>query len=168
MLQGAETTLRLHDLFRDFLRDRLRREMADELPLLLRRAAAGETDMLRRIGFLVGAGDWSEAEAMLGDAGATILADHRLRAGAAPAREVSRAEARRSSPTLLHVRCLAAWSRWDWATMRESAAAAAAAFARAGEPRLAWRSGVYEAIGLVIVGSHDEALQRLAVDPRSR
>jgi LuxR family maltose regulon positive regulatory protein len=114
---------------------------------------------------LVGAGDWSEAEAMLGDAGATILAT----IGYAPVLRLLEkfpAEARRSSPTLLHVRCLAAWSRWDWATMRESAAAAAAAFARAGEPRLAWRSGVYEAIGLVIVGSHDEALRRLAVDPQ--
>jgi LuxR family maltose regulon positive regulatory protein len=57
VLQGAETTLRLHDLFRDFLRDRVRREMADELPELYRRAAAGESDLLRKIGFLVGAGD---------------------------------------------------------------------------------------------------------------
>ena len=165
VLQGAETTLRLHDLFRDFLRDRLRREMADELPLLLRRAAAGETDMLRRIGFLVSAGDWSEAEKTLGDAGATILAT----VGHAPVLRLLEkfpAEARRSSATLLHVRCLAAWSRWDWATMRESAAAARAAYAHAGEPRLAWRSGVYEAIGVVIAGRHEEALQRLVVDPQ--
>src|SRR4029079_18293021 len=74
VLQGSETTLRLHDLFRDFLRDRLRREMADEVPTLHRRAAAGEADMLRRIGFLVGAGDWSEAEETLRDAGAMIMA----------------------------------------------------------------------------------------------
>jgi len=165
VLQGSETTLRLHDLFRDFLRDRLRREMADELPDLHRRAAAGETDMLRRIGHLVGAGDWSEAEAMLHDAGATIMAT----TGVAPVlRLIDKfpVEARRSSPKLLHMRCLAAWSRWDWATMRDTGAAAAAAFTRVGESRLAWRSGVYEAIGLVTVGRHDEAMQRLQLDPR--
>ncbi|HEV7576910.1 MAG TPA: LuxR C-terminal-related transcriptional regulator [Caldimonas sp.] len=164
VLQGAETTLRLHDLFRDFLRDRLRREMADELPTLYRRAAAGETDMLRRIGFLVGAGDWSEAEATLRDAGATIIAT----VGVAPVLRLLDkfpAEARSSSPNLLHMRCLAAWSRWDWATMREAAAAAGAAFARSGEARLAWRSGVYESIAHVTAGGHDEALKRLTVDP---
>ena len=105
VLQGAETTLRLHDLFRDFLRDRLRREMADELPTLYRRAAAGETDMLRRIGFLVGAGDWSEAETMLRDAGATIIAT----VGVAPVLRLLEkfpAEAKRARPNLL---TCAAW-----------------------------------------------------------
>jgi LuxR family maltose regulon positive regulatory protein len=164
VLQGSETTLRLHDLFRDFLRDRLRREMADEVPTLYRRAAAGEADMLRRIGFLVGAGDWSEAEETLRDAGAMIMAT----VGVAPVLRLLDkfpAEARNSSPNLLHIRCLAAWGRWDWSTMRESAAAAAAAFAARGERRLAWRSGVYEAIGLVTTGRHEEAKQRLEVDP---
>ena len=164
VLQGAETTLRLHDLFRDFLRDRLRRERADELPTLYRRAAAGETDMLRRIGFLVGAGDWSEAEETLRDAGATIIAT----VGVAPVlRLIDKfpAEAQRSSANLLYMRCLAAWSRWDWPTMRETGAAAAAAFARMGETRLAWRAGVYESIAHVTAGSHEEALRRLVVDP---
>jgi len=163
-LQGSETTLRLHDLFRDFLRDRLRREMADELPTLYRRAAAGEADMLRRIGFLVGAGDWSEAEATLRDAGATIIAT----VGVAPVMRLLDkfpVDAQRTSANLLYVRCLAAWSRWDWSTMREAGAAAAAAFARLGEARLAWRAGVYESIAHVTAGSHDEALRRLTVDP---
>ena len=163
-LQGTETTLRLHDLFRDFLRDRLRREMADELPTLYRRAAAGETDMLRRIGFLIGAGDWSEAEETLRDAGATIIAT----VGVAPVLRLLDkfpAEAQRSSANLLYMRCLAAWSRWDWPTMREAGAAAAAAFSRLGEARLAWRAGVYESIAHVTAGSHEEALRRLVVDP---
>ena len=163
-LQGTETTLRLHDLFRDFLRDRLRREMADELPTLYRRAAAGETDMLRRIGFLIGAGDWSEAEETLRDAGATIIAT----VGVAPVLRLLDkfpAEAQRSSANLLYMRCLAAWSRWDWPTMREAGAAAAAAFTRLGQARLAWRAGVYESIAHVTAGSHEEALRRLVVDP---
>ena len=165
VLQGGETTLRLHDLFRDFLRDRLRREMSEELPALHRRAAAGESDTLRRIGFLIGAGDWSDAEATLRDAGAAIIAT----VGIAPVLRLIEKfpeEARRRSPNLLHMRCLVAWSRWDWPTMRESAAAARAAFAAQDEPRLAWRSGVYEAIALVVAGRHDEAQQRLTVDPR--
>jgi DNA-binding CsgD family transcriptional regulator len=139
--------------------------MLDELPTLYRRAAAGEADMLRRIGFLVGAGDWREAEETLRDAGATIMAT----VGVAPVLRLLEkfpAEARRTSPNLLHMRCLAAWSRWDWTTMREAGAAARAAFARAGQTRLAWRSGVYESIAHVTAGSHDEALQRLAVDPQ--
>jgi len=163
-LQGAETTLRLHDLFRDFLRDRLRREMANELPTLYRRAAAGETDMLRRIGFLIGAGDWSEAEETLRDAGATIIAT----VGVAPVLRLLDkfpAEAQRNSANLLYMRCLAAWSRWDWPTMREAGAAAAAAFTRLGQARLAWRAGVYESIAHVTAGSHEEALRRLVVDP---
>ncbi|HET9642546.1 MAG TPA: transcriptional regulator, partial [Burkholderiaceae bacterium] len=48
VLEGTERTLRLHDLFRDFLDDRLRQEHPDEVPMLLERAAAGETDPLRR------------------------------------------------------------------------------------------------------------------------
>ena len=163
VLQGSETTLRLHDLFRDFLRDRLRREMADELPLLYRRAAAGEADMLRRIGLLVAAGDWPEAEGLLGDSGATIIGS----SGPAPVLRLLEkfpAAARESSPILLHMRCLTAWSRWDWPTMREAGAKARAAFAQAGAHRLAWRSGVYESIALVVFGRHDEALQRLAAD----
>src|SRR5204863_498328 len=87
--------------------------------------AAGETDMLRRIGFLVGAGDWSEAEETLRDAGATIIAT----VGVAPVlRLIDKfpAEAQRTSANLLYMRCLAAWARWDWPTMRETGAAAVA------------------------------------------
>ena len=60
-LEGSELTLRLHDLFRDFLEDRLKRELPDELPELLKRAAAGEEDTVRRIGYLVRAGAVDEA-----------------------------------------------------------------------------------------------------------
>jgi hypothetical protein len=63
------------------------------------------------------------------------------------------------------MRCLAAWSRWDWPTMRESAPPRRPR-SRARRARLAWRSGVYEAIALVTAGRHDEAMQRLEVDPR--
>ena len=41
VLDADDLTLRLHDLFRDFLEERLLRDHADELPELLKRAAAG-------------------------------------------------------------------------------------------------------------------------------
>ena len=42
VIDSDELTLRLHDLFRDFLEDRLQRELADELPGLLAHAAQVE------------------------------------------------------------------------------------------------------------------------------
>ncbi|MCR2651015.1 hypothetical protein NSP17_24215, partial [Salmonella enterica] len=46
-LDAHERTLVLHDLFRDALLARLAQRLPGELPELLRRAAAGETDALR-------------------------------------------------------------------------------------------------------------------------
>src|SRR5262249_10862332 len=65
---GDELTLKLHDLFRDFLEDRLKREQPDAWLELQRRAATGETDSLRRITQLLKAGDWDAAERHLVDA----------------------------------------------------------------------------------------------------
>ena len=163
VLQGAETTLRLHDLFRDFLRDRLRREMADELPTLLparrrRRDRHAAPDRLpdRR----------GRLERGRGDARAT--------------------PARRSSPPSASRRCCACSTSFPPRRMRSSADAAAHALprrvvalgladdARGRPPRprrvrarrasRAWpgaRASTKRS-RYVTVGSHDEALQRLA------
>jgi len=72
-LDADERTLVLHDLFRDCLDDRLRREHAQELPALLARAAAGERDATRQVGYLVRAADWSGAEAALDAASSDLL-----------------------------------------------------------------------------------------------
>ena len=66
-------TLRLHDLFRDFLEDRLQREQPDELPGLLRRAAAHEPDLSRAVGYLARAGAWDEAARALAQRGPELL-----------------------------------------------------------------------------------------------
>ncbi|MGZ5239616.1 MAG: LuxR C-terminal-related transcriptional regulator [Caldimonas sp.] len=163
-LEGPESTLRLHDLFRDFLQDRLRRELPEELPVLYRRAAAGEPDMLRRIGYLVRASDWSEAEAVMSEAGGRIVTT----VGPAPMLRLLEqfpAEFRDRSGTLSHIRCLCAWGRWDWVRMRDSARAARAAFERAGDRLSAWRSGMYEALSLGSSGFDEEARQRMAEIP---
>ncbi len=125
VLEGPEPTLRLHDLFRDFLLDRLRREMTAELPALYRRAAAGEPDTLRRIGYLICSGDWSNAEAVLAEAGGEII----LAVGPGPVLRLLEqfpAWLRERSGVLAHVRCLCAWARWDWVAMQAAASAGAA------------------------------------------
>lgn len=55
VVDEAGGTLRLHDLFRDALQHRLRVERPEDWPLLLARAAALETDPLRRQSLLLAA-----------------------------------------------------------------------------------------------------------------
>ena len=164
VLEGPEPTLRLHDLFRDFLQDRLRREMPDELPELHRRAAAGEPDLVRRIGYRVRAGDWTEAEVELAEAGGRIITT----VGAAPVLRLldqfpPPLHAR--SGRLAHIRCLCAWARWDWPNMREAAERARRAYESAGDRLGAWRAGLYEAISYGSFGFTDEARRRVDAPP---
>ena len=58
-------TLKLHDLFRDALQQRLQLERRDEWRVLLERAAANEKDLVRRQGLLLAAGRLDEAAASL-------------------------------------------------------------------------------------------------------
>ena len=57
----AGTHYRYHDLFADFLRDRLRRERPEDLPRLHERAAHVEADPNRRVRHWMLAGKWDEA-----------------------------------------------------------------------------------------------------------
>jgi LuxR family maltose regulon positive regulatory protein len=135
-LDAPERTLVLHDLFRDALDDRLRKRFPGELPSLLLRAAAGETDPVRRVGFELRAGDWAAAERTLVEA-----AEEMMLQGLAG--EVMRlaaqfpAEWRQGSSRLLRLQGLAACLRWQWSEMATSMrAAVAAAQARADEAEL--------------------------------
>ncbi|CAN5162392.1 hypothetical protein BH11PSE10_BH11PSE10_17100 [soil metagenome] len=74
VLEADEPTLRLHDLFRDFLEDRLLRERPAELPRLLQRAAAAEPDVARALGYLARAGDWDTAARLLVQRGPQMVA----------------------------------------------------------------------------------------------
>jgi LuxR family maltose regulon positive regulatory protein len=159
VLDEREPTLRLHDLFRDCLAARLRREHAAELPALLRRAAEDEPDPLRRIGYLAQAGAWDEAEAVLGRLGPGMLA-----AGAVP--QVLRLLAQfppalcETSPALLQLRGLCAWAHWDWRTMGRSLAAAAAAWRARGDTQAASHAEVLAIIESV-PGADPASLLRL-------
>ena len=159
VLSGPERTLRLHDLFRDFLDERLKREHAPELPGLYRRAAAGETDPVRRVGLLLLAPAYDEAAAMLAEVGPALL---KAGAGAHVVRLIEQIPEAQRPPQLLHLRGLCAWTRWEWATMQASMARAASGFERAGAPQLARRSRAYEVAALSGCGRLDDAAQRLA------
>jgi len=123
VLDAAERTLVLHDLFRDALGERLRRLHGDELPALLKRAAAGEPDPARRIGYLQRAGDWAAAEAALAAAADEMF----LAGGAAELHRLVDAfdpAWRTAAPRLLRLRALARSQRWQWAEMAQDLEAA--------------------------------------------
>jgi LuxR family maltose regulon positive regulatory protein len=145
-LDGAELTLRLHDLFRDFLEDRLGRELPLELPELLKRAAAGEEDTVRRIGYLLRAGATDEASAQLCAEGPTLI----TRGVIAPVLRMIEQfpSALRNGPRLQLLRGQGAWAMWDFDTMRETMHAAAVGHARRGERDGELLALAYEALAL--------------------
>jgi LuxR family maltose regulon positive regulatory protein len=158
-LDGPERTLRLHDLFRDFLDERLRREHAPELPALCRRAAAGETDPVRRVGLLLRAPAYDEAAAALAEVGPALV---KAGAGSHVVRLIEQIPQAQRPPQLMHLRGLCAWTRWEWATMQASMARAAEGFERAGMPQLARRSRAYEVAALSGCGQLEAAARCLA------
>lgn len=124
-LEARERTLVLHDLFRDALQVRLQQRLPGELPELLRRAAAGETDPLRRVGYLLQAGDWPGAEEALDDAAPTIF----LHSGPGDVeRLLAQFDAgwRDRSVVLQALTVGAALLRWDWDAVARHGAVVAA------------------------------------------
>jgi LuxR family maltose regulon positive regulatory protein len=111
----APHTLRLHQLFRDMLQQRLRQEQPETHRQLLERAAALEADALRRQGLLLAAGRPERAaELLLGDGpllmnqlGAQGLLDLTRRFDAEFAAFAE------SSPELHRVKALSLWVLWE-------------------------------------------------------
>ncbi|HET9977360.1 MAG TPA: LuxR C-terminal-related transcriptional regulator [Burkholderiaceae bacterium] len=146
-LDAPEPTLKLHDLLRAALEQRLKRERPDALPQLLRRAAAGEHDPLRRIALLLRAGDSSgAAQALLEATPAWITA------GALPTVRTMLAQfdaTTRERLAAWHLsRCLLGWATGDFATMDASARAAQALGEAAGDGEVAAMGLGYRAIAL--------------------
>ncbi|MBI3347650.1 MAG: AAA family ATPase [Burkholderiales bacterium] len=108
----APHTLRLHQLFRDMLQQRLRQEQPDLHRQLLERAAVLETDALRRQGLLLAAGRPERAAQLLLADGALLM----NQLGAQGLLDLTRrfdpgfAE---SSPELHRVKALALWVLWE-------------------------------------------------------
>ena len=156
VVEGPDPALTLHDLFREFLDERLRREHPLALPDLLRRAADSEPDSTRRLSYLLRAGDWNRAETALEEAAEELLA-----AGATESVqrliEQFPPERRAVSPILAMVRGRTAWARWDWQAMGDAMRMAAAGFAREGDVTRARQAQVLEAISLDGAGRVDES-----------
>jgi len=155
VLDSEELTLRLHDLFRDFLEERLRRLHPDEVPALLRRAAKGETDPLRRTLTYLRAGAWDEAQQSLADATPDMLASDE---GAQVLRIVEQfpADIRARSPLLAYARGLCAWPHDQYDLVRATMAHAAAGFEALGRHDDAQRARAMQALAMFFSGHHME------------
>jgi LuxR family maltose regulon positive regulatory protein len=164
-LAEAETTLRLHDLFRDALEHRLQREHSDEVPGLLERAARSEPDGARRLAYWLRAERWDEAARDLHHQSYSLLtSDQAL----AVQRWLERfPPAARTLPDLELVRTLLAWMYWRWGEMVAASQAAAEGFERAGRPLDALAARAYAVLALRGERRRDESealAQRVARD----
>jgi LuxR family maltose regulon positive regulatory protein len=163
-LSDAELTIRLHDLFRDFLDDQLERRYAAELPELLKRAAASEPDLMRAIGWLARAGAWDLAverlvqrgQALISFGGITSL-NHML--AMVPAEHMA------ASPELLLLRAMVAFMRFEFEPMRDSALAAATAFVAAGNTERAAWAQIFAYLAMQNTGESKLAVERLLQMP---
>jgi LuxR family maltose regulon positive regulatory protein len=158
---GDEPVLTLHELVREFLEERLRRDHPEEVPELLKRAAASEPDPVRRMYFLLRAGDLDGAERALEAAAEPLLAD----SAAEPVLHLIQQfppERQQSSPMLQMLRGEWAWERWEWRAMADAMRRAAAGFKAAGDEVRLRRTQVLEAAALVGSGSIGESRSRLA------
>lgn len=160
VLESHERTMRLHDLFREFLDEHLQHYHGDELPGILQRAAAGETDPVRRVGYLVRAGDYDAAQQALVAATPAMLLNG---AGAQVLRLLTLfpAALRAHSPTLAFVKGLHAWPELDWEPMRVAMGRAADGFAGGGLTAQAQQARAFEAMALLNLGRLEEAGERL-------
>lgn len=159
--EGPEPTLVLHDLVREFLEERLRREQPEALPPLLRRAAQTEPDPVRKMSFLLRAGDSDEAERALEVAAEPLLADSAAEPVLRLIEQFPR-ERQESSPILQMLRGEAAWERWDWRGMAGATRRAIEGFAKSGDRQRLQRAQVFEATALVGGGWVDDSESRLA------
>jgi LuxR family maltose regulon positive regulatory protein len=145
-LDDGGRTLRLHDLFRDFLEDRLQRDHAAELPGLLRRAADGEPDLARAVGWLARAAAWDRAAAELARRGPALVplggaATIERLLGLFPAAELQR------YPDLDYLRGLCAFHAFDFDGLATHMERAATGYTRAGQAELALWARIFLHIG---------------------
>jgi len=172
-LDAAEPTLKLHDLFREALQQRLRRELPDEWPLLWQRAAAGEADPARKLVMMLHAGDLETAAEVLYDQVVALLTDGAVSTVVHlvehfPAAFVA------ASPLMQLVLGLMSWARWNFAEMVEATRRAEAGFAASGQTERERAAIAYQALALNALGRDAESAARLgplrreAVAPETR
>ncbi|VTU24908.1 ATP-dependent transcriptional activator MalT [Variovorax sp. RA8] len=166
VLDSEELTMRLHDLFRDFLEERLRRLHPEEVPALLRLAARGETDPVRRTLMLVRAGAWDDAQQSVADATPDMLACDE---GAQVIRIIEQfpADIQARSPFLAYTRGLCAWPHYQYGAVCAAMEHAAAGFDSLGQHGDAQRARAMQALAMFFCGRMEEA-RRLSQVVRAR
>jgi LuxR family maltose regulon positive regulatory protein len=159
-LDAPARSLRLHDLFRDALLARLQQSDPRRLAGLQRRAADTEPDPVRRIGWLLQAGDVSAAEQLAFDQLPSLI----VTAGPTAALHVIAQfpPAAKESPALAYVRALANWARWDFHAMLAQFERAAAGFAARGDAQRGRLARAQRVMGLIAYGRIEEAAEELA------
>jgi LuxR family maltose regulon positive regulatory protein len=160
-LDAAEPTLKLHDLFREALLQRLQREHPDDGARLWQRAAAGEGDPARQIVMLLKSGDLDAAAEALHGLAPALLTDGAL---ACVARLVEQFPApfTAASPPMQTVLGLLQWAHWDFAAMAGTMGRAEVGFAERGQNDRAQAAAAYRSLALTALGRHTESAARLA------
>jgi LuxR family maltose regulon positive regulatory protein len=158
-IDGGELTLRVHDLFRDFLQWQLARDHADELPELLTRAAQGEPDPAARVTYLLRAGATAQALREMLRVGASMIhagADEQV----LQLIERFPAAEREASPELAFLQGLCAWNRWKFDLMSRHMRRAMEGFERRQQWNLAVQARALAVVAMPVAGEVAEA-QRL-------
>ncbi|OUL98475.1 hypothetical protein A8M77_31470 [Variovorax sp. JS1663] len=158
ILDSDDLTMRLHDLFREFLEERLRRIHPLEVPALLRRAALVEGDLVRRTLMYLRAGAWDEAERSLGDATPDMLASDEGSQVLRIVEQFPRAM-QAASPVLAHARGLCAWPHDQYGAVASLMQRAADGFDLLQRHDEAQRARAMQALATFFCGRLDEARQ---------
>lgn len=148
VLDGPVRVLRLHDLFRDAMLQRLAIEQPPLLVELRKRAAATEPDPVRRIAMLVDAGQYDEAADLVFEHVPPIVAT----AGLATAHHLIAqfpAHFRERSPDLAFVLGISGWVGWNFATMLDCFDRAERGYAAAGNEERRLLARAYRATVLL-------------------
>ena len=161
VLDAPGRTLRLHDLVREALLARLAQTDPQRLAQLRRRAADSEPDPVRRLGWLLQAGDV--------EAGARLAFDHlpALIVTAGPAQALHLIgqfplPARERSPELAYVAALAHWAQWDFHAMLGQFERAVAGFAARHDDERGQLARAQRAMAIMAAGRLDEATAEVA------
>lgn len=160
-LDGPSPALRLHDLLREALQQRLALRDPARLRNLRRRAAAGESDALRRIALLIAAEDHEEAARLV----LAEVPERLARSGPSSVLHLLGsfpASIRDQSPELLLVRGLVGWVSWDFPMMLGLFERARTGFEQTGNGGGASLAAAYGAHGFIMAGRLQEASLVLA------
>ncbi|MGE0797703.1 MAG: tetratricopeptide repeat protein, partial [Lautropia sp.] len=156
VLDTEPITLRLHELFRDFLEHCLQREHPDEIVPLLRRAADCEPDLARAVGLLARAGAWDEAGRRLVDGAPRLLTDGDARAVTRLLALIPR-QHWAGQPELHELQGLCVFTQFDFDALRAAMQDACDGYVQAGRHGDAVRARVYLASALRNSGHGEDA-----------